>query len=71
MTLGTIAVIVVLALIVGAIVYSQIKRRIKAKKAGVPPHCSACSSSASCAQDKGSDDDANGSDGQTPTGSCH
>jgi hypothetical protein len=71
MTLGTIAVIVVLALVVGAIVYSQIKRRIKAKKAGIPPHCSGCSSSATCAHIKGSDDDTSQDDGQTPTGSCH
>ncbi len=45
MTSGTIAVVVVLALIVGAIIY----RWIKARKAGINPHCSGCSGcSGSC-----------------------
>ena len=38
MTLGTIVVVAVLALIVGAIMFSQ----FKAKKAGVNPNCSGC-----------------------------
>ena len=52
MTVGTIVVVGILALIVGAIIY----RWIKAQRAGVNPHCSSCDCCSGCSLGSGSDD---------------